>query len=100
MSYLLCTIISENYDVHSRNNYHSFKFRNAVTTAIKSNTQYNQVCCSTTLLGLCLTDVFHESVFAKTKDCYARVPSFIKCIFKSRTALHVFVSVYIRKSVG
>ena len=33
------------------------------------------------------------------KDCDASVPSFMKCCFKSRTVLHVFVSVYFQKGV-
>ena len=31
--YLLCTITLENYDLHSRNNYHLFNFLKAATTA-------------------------------------------------------------------
>ena len=60
MNYLLCTITSENYDVHFWNNSRLFKFLNAATTAtvIQRQTQRNQECCSIGLLGDCLIDVF------------------------------------------
>ena len=59
----------------------------------KNDTQKNQMCC-------CLIDVFHECTFAKSEKIVMQAfHRLFNCSFKSRTVLHVFVSVYFRKGV-
>ena len=102
MNNLLCIITSENYDVESGNNYHSFQFLNAAIIAIyMNNTQQNQVCCSTSLLEDCLIDAFMNLFLEKTEklSCKCSIVYEVQFQFEDGLACLCF-SLFPKRSIG